>query len=483
MPSAKTLNAKNLEALGAKRLAALLLEISKGDAASKRRLRLELAGTQGAPEVAREVRKRLATIARSRSFIDWQKRKGVVNDLQTQRTAIMEKVAKSDPTTALDLMWSFMEIAGSIFERSDDSSGQLISVFENACADLGTLAEAAKPDPDGLADRILRALQESDYGEYDEIIGHMTPALGEAGLAILKNQVHALVDSPKPKAQLADRVAKDWRPGEPIYEENYRELYRDSVLRRALLEIADAEGDVDAFISQCEPESRRVPRVAAQIAQRLLAAGRAEEALKAVDAVSKEDRSGWIPSEWEDARIATLEALGRPKDAQEFRWACFHRNLSSQHLKAFLKRLPDFEDMEAEEKALTFVQNHPSFHEALIFLTQWPALNRAAALILERPRELDGNHYDILSPAADALAEKFPLAATLALRAMIEFALEQARTKRYRYAAHHLLDCEGIASRIEDFGGHEDHQAYEDRIRDRHGRKSSFWSLIAPDKP
>ena len=107
----------------------------------------------------------------------------------------------------------------------------------------------------------------------------------------------------------------------------------------------------------------------------------------------------------------------------------------------------------------------------------------SAALILERPRELDGNHYDILSPAADALAEKFPLAATLALRAMIEFALEQARTKRYRYAAHHLLDCEGIASRIEDFGGHEDHQAYEDRIRDRHGRKSSFWSLIAPDKP
>jgi hypothetical protein len=43
MPSEKTLNAKNLAALGAKRLADLLLEVTAGDAAAKRRLRLELA--------------------------------------------------------------------------------------------------------------------------------------------------------------------------------------------------------------------------------------------------------------------------------------------------------------------------------------------------------------------------------------------------------------------------------------------------------
>ncbi|TNC60045.1 DUF6880 family protein, partial [Rubellimicrobium roseum] len=40
-----TLNSKNREALGAQRLAELLIELSTGDAAAKRRLRLELAGT------------------------------------------------------------------------------------------------------------------------------------------------------------------------------------------------------------------------------------------------------------------------------------------------------------------------------------------------------------------------------------------------------------------------------------------------------
>ena len=69
--SKKTLNAKNLEALGTKRLAELLIEISTGAAAAKRRLRLELAGAQGVGAVAQEIRKRLTTIERSHSFVDW----------------------------------------------------------------------------------------------------------------------------------------------------------------------------------------------------------------------------------------------------------------------------------------------------------------------------------------------------------------------------------------------------------------------------
>ena len=70
MTSKNTLNTGNLEALGAERLAALLMEISQGNAAIKRRLRLELVGEDSPAELAKEVRKRLATIARSRSFMD-----------------------------------------------------------------------------------------------------------------------------------------------------------------------------------------------------------------------------------------------------------------------------------------------------------------------------------------------------------------------------------------------------------------------------
>ena len=68
MASKTTPNAKNLETLGAARLADLLIEISIGSALAKRRLRLELAGAQSPKETGRAVAKRLTSIARARAL-------------------------------------------------------------------------------------------------------------------------------------------------------------------------------------------------------------------------------------------------------------------------------------------------------------------------------------------------------------------------------------------------------------------------------
>jgi hypothetical protein len=98
--------------------------------------------------------------------------------------------------------------------------------------------------------------------------------------------------------------------------------------------------------------------------------------------------------------------------------------------------------------------------------------------VLQRADELDGDHYETLTTAADSLAGKHPLAATVVLRAMIDFSLTNSRSSRYRHAARHLLDCAGLSSAIEDFGRFEPHDAYEARLRREHGRKSSFWSFV-----
>jgi hypothetical protein len=100
-------------------------------------------------------------------------------------------------------------------------------------------------------------------------------------------------------------------------------------------------------------------------------------------------------------------------------------------------------------------------------------------LVTERSTELDGNHYEILSPAADALAAKHPLAATLLLRAMIDFALKENRVKRYRHAARHLIECAALAAAINDFGRVEPHDRYTARLKAEYGRRASFWSQIS----
>lgn len=132
----------------------------------------------------------------------------------------------------------------------------------------------------------------------------------------------------------------------------------------------------------------------------------------------------------EDARIDALDALGRADEAQELRWSCFEHSLSAPHLRAYLKRFPDFDDIEAEEKALDRAQRFDNRHTALSFLVSWPARDRAAALVIERTGDFAGVFHEILTPAADALAARHPLAATPLLRAMIDFALSQRQWAR-----------------------------------------------------
>src|SRR3954447_14554107 len=122
--SKKTLNLDNLEALGARRLAGLLLELAAGDAAAKRRLRLELSAEAGPEAVAADIGKRLATLRQARSFVDWQKRPAFVRDLDQQRRVILDKVAEGRPDLALELLWRFTALAGPVLERVDDESMQ-----------------------------------------------------------------------------------------------------------------------------------------------------------------------------------------------------------------------------------------------------------------------------------------------------------------------------------------------------------------------
>jgi hypothetical protein len=185
--SKKTLDAKNLQALGARRLADLLIEVSIANVAVKRRIRLELASAQSPGVFAKEIRKRLTTIARSRSFIDWQNQRALIEDLEAQHRAI-NQVAKTDPAEALELTWRFMALANSILARCDDSNGTVIGIFHAACRDLGEIAQAAKVSPEGLAARAFNALNENDYGQYDELVGILSAALGPAGLEQLKER-------------------------------------------------------------------------------------------------------------------------------------------------------------------------------------------------------------------------------------------------------------------------------------------------------
>lgn len=470
MASKKTVTPDNLAALGAERLAAILVELADGDAGVKRRLRLELAAQAGGDSIAAEIGKRITALKSARSFIDWQKRRDFVRDLDLQRAMIADRVTPTRADLALDLMWRFLDLAEPVINRVDDSTGSVGDVFRSACEDLGAIAVRAKPDSAVLAERVFTALLANDYGVYDGLVPVMLPALGNVGVAHLKSRL---------TQALAGRSKGRERDG------------RADASRRALQDIADGEADVDAYIALVPAAERSTPHTGAEIGRRLLAAGRAVEARAALEFArpkqrvvrTRDDDDLYLTglgggSAWEETYIEALDATGQQEQAQRLRWAAFEERLSSTHLRAYLKRLPDFEDVEAEERAMRYALGFGSLPVALNFFREWPDQARAAQLVLTRAPEIDGNLYFLLDPAAQLIESKYPMAATLLWRAMVEDTLNGAKSTRYKHAARHLLECASLAPSIQDFVGFETHESFVDRLRAKHGRKTGFWGHV-----
>ena len=182
---------------------------------------------------------------------------------------------------------------------------------------------------------------------------------------------------------------------------------------------------------------------------------------------------------WEHAQIAVLQALGRHAEAQAARWHCFERCLDATLLRAYLDQLPAFEDTEAEQRAIAHVLAYPELTQSLCFLLGWPStLVQTAELVLNRRSELEGAQYEVMGVLAEKLSKDKPLAATLALRSMVDYCLAEARSGRYGHAARHLQTCGLLSKRIENWGDIPSHQAYMAAIRTGHGRKSALWQRM-----
>ena len=460
VPRSRALSVDTLEQLGARALAELLMTAAQSDTALARSLRLALAGTDGAGRLASEVEKRLRTLARSKGFIAWDKVRPLARELDSLRETIAGPLAASDPRAAVTQMRLLLGLGAGVFERSDDGSGTLGEVFRQAGAALGRLwSLVGNRDPLALAAELLALVDTDDYGVTDRLLSAASPALGSSGRGELRRL-------------LQERLARLPRPREQDDHAGWRGRF---MLCVRLCELADLEEDVDAFIAAAEAGGR-VEAFAADIAERLLAHRRPEEALAWLARAPARHEGEELRHT--DLRIAALDALGRRQEAQALRWAAFGRWLRPAHLRPYLRSLPDFDDVEAEDRAIALALAHPDRTLALCFLVGWPELRAANLLVRTHHGELDARDYARLRPAADLLAEKHPAAATLLHRVLADDVLQRASSRQYVYAARDVAACAALAPFLPEEPGLESHAAFIGRLRREHPRKAAFWMLL-----
>jgi len=317
----------------------------------------------------------------------------------------------------------------------------------------------------------MAALGESTHGYLVELTDVVAPHLPKPTLERWDNELEAAIS--QRQAEEAARKPERWL---------YSMTSQWAEMRQT---IARARGDVD-LMSDLETRKPSHVQDTLGMATKLLEAGRATEALEwirkpGLRGVHLADGID-IASQRASLEAQILEALGEDEAAQALRWRCFENGLSAYILRQYLKRLPDFDDVEAEERALALAFDHDDPDAALQFFLAWPRLDLAARLIVAHHQRWDGQNWHVLPKIAGLLEHEHPLAATILYRALLDDILARARSKAYGHGARYLTKLTAIASQADADPDRPkdvvDNATYLAELKKAHARKSGFWGRV-----
>src|SRR4051794_20648344 len=237
-----TLTHEALLALGLDKLAKLVVDEASRNAGFKRIVNAALAGARGPDAVAAIVTRRLTALQKARGFIDWEKRKAFVADLRATLATITDELGAADSSLAAEQGLRFLATAERVFERVDDSSGQVQQVYWDAAEAIPALVRNhSDPEKARLPDRLMPLLHEDDQGLIESVLEGVVPLLPSAAIERLDGALAAAAQEIGPPK--ADERA--W--------ERQGRLDRMIRARQAL---ADQHADGGAFIP---PETSRPP--------------------------------------------------------------------------------------------------------------------------------------------------------------------------------------------------------------------------------
>jgi hypothetical protein len=443
------LSVETVAVLGAYRLAKIVVDHALHDSGLTQALRMALATEGSDDELIRILASEIDAMRSDRRFYDYRESRILAHEIDRIRTAIMRDLLPRAPRAAADLLKGLIQLDSHVFEHADDSDGVVGSALADAVVDFGCACAAAPGrDAGKLAAEIFVLFSSDDYGVRGDIIAACKDALGPSGLDELERLMRADLEGVRAASGGDQR----------------------HILLHGLAEIADARSDVDGFID-AQRLAGSEDRAVIEISERLVGAGRLEEALRRLErAEGGNHRLGQL----EELKIEILSKLGRGDEAQAVRWGTFLRSLSDSILSDYLAQLPEAARSALTDNAIATARHHRDVHCALALLTKLAPAD-AAHLVSDRLAELNGDLYFILRPAAERLADAYPLASVLLRRRLADAVLTRAQSQHYGHAVLDLAAAEKSAAQVLDWRCFFPQDAYRQQISLQHRQKSAFW--------
>lgn len=398
----------------------------------------------------KELKSRISALKRSRRFVRWGESAGLARELRELLQQIEDQV--EDAQLGCTLVANFYTTDHSVFGRCDDSSGHVGDVYRYDACELFARYAKRCTDKSWLAKLILKASLKDDYGVRDVLVKSAAEFLPEAPLRWLIDQFQ----------QLAAKEADEFPRRHWLYQvESLARQLKNAPLfeqtRRA------AWGD--------EPGSAGC----VDIARVYLECGDEQTALAWLERIPAGE--GYQQHERDELLLAIYARQGDKQQQAKVAQRSFRRQRDRIGFERWIEIVGDNQRAELLDQEVRIILNAPllSLTDAafLVEMEQWDA---AESYLQARIEQLNGDHYQFLLPLAETFASLArPLTASLVYRALLDSILRRARTTTYGHGARYLRKLDLLAKTVSDWGDIEPHTVYVEQLRQKHGRKSSFW--------
>ena len=398
----------------------------------------------------KELKSRLTALKRSRRFVRWGESAGLARELRDLLQQIEDRVEEAQ--TGCKLVADFYTTDRSVFDRCDDSSGHVGDVYRYEACELFVSYAKRCADKSWLAKLILKTSLKDDYGVRDALVKSAAEFLPEAQLRWLIDQYQQLAAQETeefPRCHWlyqVESLARQLKDA-PLFEQTRRAAWGDEPGTAACV-------DISRVYLECGEEQTALDWL---------------ERIPTGESFQQDQR--------DELLLAIYERQGNKQQQAEVARRSFRRQRSRSGFERWISIVGDGQRADLLDQEVRIILDDPllSLTDAA-FLTAMEQWDAAESYLQVRAKQLDGDHYQFLLPLAETFASLArPLTASLLYRALLDSILRRARTTTYGHGARYLRKLDLLAQTVSDWRDIEPHTVYVEQLRQKHGRKTSFW--------
>lgn len=414
--------------------------------------------------LAKAILKRIQSVSRGRKFIDYQMNASFARDLESITSDIESGLLANSPKHAFDLMTKFLATSNKVFERVDDSSGDIGGVYRESILLWLAAASAWKQSTTAGAkvnwlERVYKLNSENDYGVYD-------PLLPNSAILLAHDQL----------SQLAWRYESELRQAlkNPREEKGFNMEASSSCV--ALGSVAEALKEPELYERATLIDSPNPNDLQKKgIIEMYLRFKQTDMALQ------------WLNTPWEarfeSDRLHLLDKAylqqGSVDALKQTRFQIYQQSQCHTSFSRYIELLNEDEKKIARDEAIQLAEQGNAWVVNIDMLLRLDEAERAQLLVLAHPEELANCFYDSLLKFAKAFEQQQCwLAATACYRCLLWDILNRARNKAYSHAARYYKKLAVISEHIQQYTPLDEHVEFIKQLDTTHGKKRSFWQRV-----